>query len=78
MKIIFRDLDEQHSGKTGSKYSSLLFWVWKFQEFTFLGLQKERFLLFWGAEFLLGLSLLIKRALLGMVHRGPVPETLLL
>ena len=65
MKIICRDLHEQHLGKTGSKYSSLLFWVWKFQEFTFLGLQKERFLLFWGAEILLGLSplsLLIKRA----------------
>ena len=65
MKIICRDLDEQHSGKTGSKYSSLRFWVWKFHEFTLLGLQKEKFLLFWGAEFLLGLtplSLLIKRA----------------
>ena len=65
MKIIFRDLDQQHSGKTGLKYSSLLFWVWKFREFTFSGLQKERFLLFLGAEFLLGLSplsLLIKRA----------------
>ena len=56
MKIICRDLDEQHSGETGSKYSSLLFWVWRFQEFTFLGLQKERFLLFLGAEFLPGLS----------------------
>ena len=56
MKLICRDLEEQHSGKTGSKCSSLLFWVWKFQEFTFLGLQKERFLLFWGAEVLLGLS----------------------
>ena len=56
MEIIFRGLDEQHSGKTGSKYSSLLFWVWKFQEFTFLGLQEKRFLLFWGTEFLLGLS----------------------
>ena len=40
MKIICRDLDEQHSGKTGSKYSNLHFWVWKFQEFTFVGLQK--------------------------------------
>ena len=56
MKIICGDLDEQHSGKTGSKYSSLLFWVWKFQEFTVLGLQEKRFLLFWGTEFLLGLS----------------------
>ena len=53
MEIIFRGLDEQHSG---SKYSSLLFWVWKFQEFTCLGLQEKRFLLFWGTEFLLGLS----------------------
>ena len=56
MKIICGDLDEQHSGKTGSKYSSLLFWVWKFQEFTFLGLQEKRFLLFEGTEFLLGQS----------------------
>ena len=56
MEIICRGLDEQHSGKTGSKYSSLRFWVWKFQEFTFLGLQEKRFLLFWGTEFLLGLS----------------------
>ena len=54
MKIICGDLDEQHSGKTGSKYSSLLFWVWKFQEFTFLGFQEKDF--FGGAEFLLGLS----------------------
>ena len=65
MKIICGDLDEQHSGKTGSKYSSLLFGVLKIQEFTFLGLQKQRFLLFWGTEFWLGLSPLflpIKRA----------------
>ena len=56
MKIISGDLDEQHSGKAGSKYSSLLSWVWKFQEFTFLGLQEKRFLFFEGTEFLLGLS----------------------
>ena len=56
MKIICGDLDGQHSGETGSKYSSLLFWVWKFEEFTFLGFQEKRFLLFWSAEFLLGLS----------------------
>ena len=70
MKIICGDLDEQDSGKTGSKYSSLLFWVWRFQECTFLGLQEKRFLLFWGTEFLLGLSplsLLIKRAPLGLI-----------
>ena len=46
MKIICGDLDEQHSGKTGSKYSSLHFWVWKFQEFTFLGLQEKDFYFF--------------------------------
>ena len=46
MKIICGDLDEQHSGKTGSKYSSLLFWVWKFQEITFLGLQEKDFYFF--------------------------------
>ena len=56
MKIICADLDEQYPGKTGSKCSSLLFWVWIFQEFTFLGLQEKRFLLFWGTKFLLGLS----------------------
>ena len=56
MKIICGDLDEQHSGKTRSKYSSLRFWGWKFQEFTFLGLQEKRFLLFWDTEFLLRLS----------------------
>ena len=31
-------IDQQHSGKTGLKYSSLFFWLWKFQGFTFLGL----------------------------------------
>ena len=55
MKIICRDLDEQHSGKR-FEIQQLTFWVWKFQEFTICGLQKERFLLFGGAEFLLGLS----------------------
>ena len=56
MKIICGDLDEQHSGKTGLKYSSLHFWVWKFHNFTFLGLQEKDFYFFWGTEFLLGLS----------------------
>ena len=56
MKIICGDLDEQDSGKTGSKYSSLLFGIGNFKKFNFLGLQEKRFLLFWGTEFLLGLS----------------------
>ena len=46
MKIICGDLDEQHSGKPGSKYSSLLFWFQKFQEFTFLGVQEKDFYFF--------------------------------
>ena len=34
------DLDEQHSGKTGSKYSSLLFWVCKKKDFYLLDKNK--------------------------------------
>ena len=47
------DLAEQEV-KQGE--NTVIFGVWKFQEFTFLGLKNRRFLLFGGTEFLLRLS----------------------
>ena len=57
MKIICRYLDEQHSGKKKKIQQLTFFRFGNFKNLLFLGLQKERFLLFWSAEFLLGLSL---------------------
>ena len=56
MKIICGDLDEQHSDKTGSKYSSLLFLGLEISKIYFFGFAKRKIFTFLGAEFLLGLS----------------------